>query len=38
VLENGVEIMVPQFIKVGDQIRLDVENLKYIDRAKGGGK
>ncbi|HSB15942.1 MAG TPA: elongation factor P [Bryobacteraceae bacterium] len=38
VLENGVEIMVPQFIKVGDLIRLDVENLKYIDRAKGGGK
>jgi len=34
-LENGAEIMVPQFIKVGDCIRLDVANLKYIDRAKG---
>jgi len=37
-LDNDVEIMVPQFIKVGDVIRLDVENLKYIDRAKGGYK
>jgi elongation factor P len=34
-LENGVEITVPQFIKVGDVIRLDVHNLKYVDRAKG---
>lgn len=33
-LENGVEIMVPQFIKTGDVIRLDVANLKYMDRAK----
>jgi elongation factor P len=38
VIENGLEIMVPQFIKTGDVIRLDVENLKYIDRAKGAGK
>lgn len=38
VLENGVQIMVPQFIKTGDVIRLDVENLKYVDRAKGVGK
>jgi elongation factor P len=38
VLENGVQIMVPQFIKTGDVIRLDVENLKYVDRAKGAGK
>ena len=37
-LENGVEIMVPQFIKAGDAIRLDVENLKYVDRAKGAGR
>jgi elongation factor P len=34
-LENGVEIMVPQFIKSGDMIRLELENLKYVDRAKG---
>lgn len=33
-LENGVEVMVPQFIKIGDMIRLDMQNLKYMDRAK----
>lgn len=37
-LENGVEIMVPQFIKTGDNIRLDVTNLRYMDRAKGAGR
>ena len=37
-LENGVEIMAPQFIKAGDIIRLDVENLKYMDRARAAGK
>jgi elongation factor P len=37
-LENGVEVMVPQFIKSGDAIRLDVEHLKYMDRAKGAGR
>jgi len=37
-LDNGAEIMVPQFIKVGDLIRLDVARLKYIDRAKGATK
>ena len=37
-LDNGAEIMVPQFIKVGDLIRLDVASLKYIDRAKGATK
>jgi elongation factor P len=36
-LENGVAIMAPQFIKSGDLIRLDVENLKYVDRAKVSG-
>jgi elongation factor P len=35
-LENGVEILVPQFVKSGDVIRLDVRNLRYVDRAKGG--
>jgi elongation factor P len=33
-LENGVEVMVPQFIKTGDVIRLDMTTLKYMDRAK----
>lgn len=37
-LENGVEILVPQFIKVGDVIRLDVHGLKYTDRVKGTTK
>ncbi len=37
-LENGVEIMVPQFIKVGDVVRLDVDHLKYLERAKTPGR
>jgi elongation factor P len=37
-LNNGVLIRVPQFIKAGDMIRLDVENLKYLERAKGARK
>ena len=34
-LANGVEIMVPQFIKNGDAIRLDLRTMKYMDRVKG---
>jgi hypothetical protein len=26
--------MVPQFVKTGDLIRLDLQNMKYMDRAK----
>ncbi len=37
-LENGVEIMVPQFIKSGDMIRLDVNALRYMDRVKTAGR
>jgi elongation factor P len=33
-LANGIEVMVPQFIKPGDVIRLDVNNLKYLERAR----
>ncbi len=33
-LENGVKILVPQFIKGGDMIRIDIETLKYVDRAR----
>jgi elongation factor P len=33
-LENGVDVMVPLFVKTGDVIRVDVQNLKYMDRAK----
>ena len=34
-LTNGIEVMVPRFIKAGDMIRLDVRNLKYMERVKG---
>ncbi|MDH5683663.1 MAG: elongation factor P [candidate division WOR-3 bacterium] len=34
-LENGIEVMVPQFIKTGDTIRIDVETQKYLERIKG---
>ena len=34
-LANGIEIMVPQFIKTGELIRLDLENMRYMDRARG---
>jgi elongation factor P len=37
-LNNGVEIMVPQFIKAGDVVRLDSHNLKYMERAKPPGR
>jgi elongation factor P len=33
-LENDVEILVPQFIETGDHIRVDTEKMKYIDRVK----
>lgn len=31
-LENGIEILVPQFIESGDAIHVDTEKFKYIDR------
>jgi elongation factor P len=37
-LENGAEVMVPQFIKSGDTIRLDVFNMRYMDRSKGAAR
>ena len=33
-LPNGVEVMVPQFVKTGDLIRLDLTTRRYMDRAK----
>ena len=33
-LVNGVEIMVPPFVESGDSIRLNLAELKYMDRAK----
>jgi elongation factor P len=38
ILDNGVQVMVPQFIKTGDLIRLDLMGLRYIDRVKGAGR
>ena len=37
-LENGVEIQVPQFIKTGDAIRLNVGSMKYVARAEAKAK
>jgi elongation factor P len=37
-LENGIEILVPQFVKTGDVIRLNVETLKYMARADAKAK
>ncbi len=34
VLENGMEILVPQFVKSGDTVRIDVETKRYIERIK----
>jgi elongation factor P len=33
-LANAVEIMVPPFVKTGDSIRLNLVEMKYMDRAK----
>jgi len=31
-LENGMEILVPQFIETGDIVRIDTEKAKYVER------
>jgi len=33
-LENGVEVMVPPFLKTGDGIRLNLSEMRYMDRIK----
>lgn len=33
-LENGLEILVPQFIEKGDSIRVEVETGKYLERVQ----
>ena len=38
VLENGLEVMVPQFIKVGDRIRVQVRSGKFVDRVRADAK
>lgn len=37
-LDNGIEVMVPQFVKKGDMIRLDLQTMKYMDRVKADVK
>ncbi len=32
VLENQMEILVPQFIQTGDAVRVDTETMHYVDR------
>jgi len=31
-IENGVEILVPQFVETGDAVRVDTAKVKYVDR------
>ncbi len=37
-LANGVTVMVPPFIDVGEAIRVDVETSRYVERAKARGR
>jgi elongation factor P len=37
-LDNGMDILVPQFIRPGEMIRVDVETGKYAERARTEGK
>lgn len=32
VLENQMEILVPQFVQTGDSVRVDTETMHYVDR------
>lgn len=32
VIENGLEVLVPQFIKTGDTIKVEIESGKYLER------
>lgn len=37
-LENGLKIMVPQFIKPDETVRVEVATGKYVDRVRASGK
>lgn len=37
-LESGLEAMVPQFIKPGEIVRVDVVTEKYVDRVRADAK
>lgn len=34
VLENGFSVLVPQFVRSGDVVRIEVETRKYVDRVR----
>jgi elongation factor P len=36
-LESGISVMVPQFVKTGEAIRVDSATMKYVDRARPKG-
>jgi elongation factor P len=38
VLDNGVTVMVPPFVGVGERIRVDIESGRYIERARDRGR
>ena len=37
-LENGLEVMVPQFIKPGEVVRIEVASGKYVDRVRADSR
>jgi elongation factor P len=38
VLENGLEVLAPQFIKEGDLVKIEVATGKYLERVRREGK
>ncbi len=38
ILENGMEVMVPQFIAPGEIVRIDVATGKYVERLRKDAK
>jgi len=34
VIDNGMEVLVPQFIKTGDTIKIEIESQKYLERVQ----
>ncbi len=37
-LENGMEVMVPHFLRTGETVRIEVATGKYVDRVRTGAK
>jgi len=38
VLENGMEVLAPQFMKEGDHVRIEVATGKYLERVRRDGR